>query len=143
MRSLTVTRYVFFEGLRGISTRSIIMSDDFGTVEGIVSVRLISTELSPCCGHEAQIVQSRDGGFISRGCLKCGQSHYVNESQLPKLACESCRSAMQIKKLDGTNYFYACPTCERYHKIAGIVPMWSEVFTYSGLAAHGDAGLAY
>ena len=108
-----------------------------------MKIKLISTVLSPCCGEEAQIVQSRDGGLISRDCLKCGSSHYVNESQLPKLPCESCKTPMQIKKLDGTNYFYVCASCKQYHKIAGIVPLWSEKFRYSGLAAHGDAGLPY
>lgn len=109
----------------------------------MMKMKLISTEVSPCCGYEAQIVQSRDGGFVSRDCLKCGRSHYVNERQFPRLACDSCKNPMDIKKLDGVNYYYACATCERYHKIADIVPPWSEVFPYSGLAAHGEAGLPY
>lgn len=66
-----------------------------------MTIKLISTELSPCCGREAQIVRSRDGGLISRDCLKCGKSHYVNESQLPKLPCGSCGTPMQIKNWTG------------------------------------------
>lgn len=107
----------------------------------MMTIKLISTELSPCCGREAQIVRSRDGGLISRDCLKCGKSHYVNESQLPKLPCGSCGAPMQIKKLDGTNYFYECQHCKQCQKISDIVPPWSEEFRYSGLAAHGDQGL--
>jgi len=108
-----------------------------------MKIKLISTELSPCCGAEAQIVQSRPGGFISRDCVKCGNSKYVNQSQLPHWPCESCKTPMQIKKLDRTNYFYECPSCGKYDKIWDIVPHWSEVFCYSGLAAHGDAGLPF
>jgi hypothetical protein len=50
---------------------------------------------------------------------------------------------MEVKKLDGTNYFYECPACRWYAKIADMVPFWSEEFRYSGLAAHGDLGLPY
>lgn len=107
----------------------------------MAKITLISTEPSPCCDGDAQIVRSRDGGFISRDCLICGRSHYINEDQLPKLSCNACHLPMQINKLDGTNYFYTCPQCRKYHKIADIVPQWSEEFRYSGLAAHGDPGL--
>src|SRR5215831_17643600 len=104
-------------------------------------ITLISTEPSPCCGMDAQIIRSRDGGLISRDCVSCGKSHYVNEYQLPKLPCETCNLAMKIRKRDGTNYFYECSQCGKYYKIADLVPDWREEFRYSGLAAHGDPGL--
>ena len=104
-------------------------------------ITLISTELSPCCGRKAQIVLSRRGGMISRDCLRCGKPAYVNECQIPKLPCETCHLPMQVKKLDGTNYFYTCPQCGKYDKIGDIVPSWRNEFPYSGLAAHGDPGL--
>ena len=102
----------------------------------MAKMRLISTELSKCCGKEAQIVLSRRGGLISRGCLMCGKSGYVNEGQIPKIPCESCRILMEIKKWQ--NYFYECPHCKNHNMIADIVPLWSEEFRYSGLAAYGD-----
>ena len=104
-------------------------------------IKLISTEMSPCCNHEAQIVRSREGGLISRGCLKCDKSDYVNEGQLPNLPCVSCQVPMEIAKLDRTNYFYSCLSCKQRYKIADIVPPWNDVFPYSGLAAYGDQGL--
>jgi len=109
----------------------------------MTKIKLISTAPSPCCGRDAQIVRSRDGGLISRDCLMCGKSHYVNESQIPRLQCKQCDLPMEVKKLDGTNYFYECPACRWYAKIADMVPFWSEEFRYSGLAAHGDLGLPY
>lgn len=105
----------------------------------MAKLKLISTELSLCCGKEAQIVRSRKGGLIARVCLKCGESDYVNEDQLPKLPCEACHIPMEIKKWQ--NYFYECPHCKKQSMIAEIVPLWSEEFRYSGLAAHGDPGL--
>ena len=108
-----------------------------------MTINLISTQLSPCCASEAKIVRSREGGFISRNCLKCGASHYVNEIQIPKLPCGSCNIHMEINKLDGTNYFFECPRCKQYQKIADMVPLWSEEFQYSGLAAYGELGLPY
>lgn len=108
-----------------------------------MTLLLISTQLSPCCSHEAQIVRSRQGGFVSRNCLKCGASHYVNEDQIPKLPCGLCTIPVQITKNDGTNYFFECRTCQEHYKIADIVPPWSQEFQYSGLAAYGDPGLPY
>jgi hypothetical protein len=104
-------------------------------------ITLISAEPSKCCASDARIVASRRGGMISRDCLKCGQSGYVNEFQIPKLPCVTCHLPMQIKKLDGTNFFYICSQCEQYYKIADIVPPWHDEFSYSGLAAYGDPGV--
>jgi hypothetical protein len=108
----------------------------------MAKTKLISTEPSRCCSNDAQIVLSRKGGLIARVCLKCGESDYVNEDQLPKPSCNACRISMQIKKLDGTNYCYTCPQCGEYDKIADVAPIWSKEFRYSGLAAHGDSCLA-
>ena len=99
---------------------------------------LYSSAKSPCCGNKALLVQSRAGGFISRNCLKCGTSHYVNASQLPNLECEFCNAPLSVRKVDGTNYHYVCSACERQWLIASMLPDWSELFKYSGLAAHGD-----
>ena len=108
-----------------------------------MQINLISSQLSPCCGSEAKIVRSRQGGFVSRNCLKCGAPHYLKESQIPIIYCRSCNTPMRIDKLDGTNYFYECPICKQYHKIADIVPPWNEEFRYSGLAAYGELGPPY
>lgn len=103
-----------------------------------MATKLISTELSKCCRSEAQIVKSREGGFLSRNCLCCGEPAYVNASQIPRIQCDMCKAPMQVEKLDGSNYFYRCRQCSRSHKISELVPRWNEVFQYSGLAAHGD-----
>src|SRR5688572_2041781 len=94
---------------------------------------LYSPALSPCCGQKALLVQSRAGGFVSRNCIKCGRSHYVNAQQLPELDCEFCNATLQVRKSDGVNYHYVCDSCARQWHLASMLPDWSELFEYSGL----------
>jgi hypothetical protein len=75
---------------------------------------------------------------VARDCLKCGSSHYVNVAQLPELVCELCNGSLQVQKSDGVNYHYVCQPCDRRWHLASMLPKWSELFEYSGLAAHGD-----
>jgi DNA-directed RNA polymerase subunit RPC12/RpoP len=102
---------------------------------------LCSSARSTCCGHAALLVRSRAGGFVSRNCLKCGKPDYVSVGQLPELSCDFCNSTLQIRKLDGVNYHYVCDSCGRRWQLASVLPDWSELFEYSGLAAHGDGAL--
>lgn len=99
---------------------------------------LYSSVLSPCCDYKALLVQSRSGGFVSQNCLKCGKPHYVNIKQLPELICDFCNATLDITKLDGINYHYVCKSCNRSWQLASMLPDWSELFEFSGLAAHGD-----
>src|SRR6267142_4025411 len=99
---------------------------------------LYSSGLSGCCDHNALLVRSRAGGMVSRNCLKCGNSDYVNAKQLPELSCEFCNGQLAVRKSDGTNFHYVCDSCNRRWLLAAMLPDWSELFEYSGLAAHGD-----
>jgi hypothetical protein len=99
---------------------------------------LYSSVPSRCCNHKALLVQSREGGFVSRNCLKCGKPDYVNIGQLPELTCEFCDAELDVRKLDGVNYHYTCDSCNRSWQLAAVPSDWSELFEYSGLAAYGD-----
>ena len=59
------------------------------------------------------LVQSRDGGFISRDCLKCGRSDYVRPDQMPDLHCEFCDAPLAVKKADGVNSQTSADTAKR------------------------------
>ena len=99
---------------------------------------LYSKTPSRCCRVKALVVRSRQGGFISQNCLKCGKADYINELALPDLKCDLCDRTLEVRRVDGQNYFYVCDHCERSWKIADTVPHWSELFAYSGLAVDSD-----
>ena len=75
---------------------------------------------------------------MSANCLRCGKPGYVNTAQLPVLACDHCDTKLTVQKLDGSNYFYVCGGCKKNWQLSEVVPDWSELFEYAGLAAHGD-----
>ena len=74
---------------------------------------IYSSAPSTCCGHNSLLVQSRDGGFISRDCLKCGRSDYVRPDQMPDLHCEFCDAPLAVKKADGVNSQTSADTAKR------------------------------
>ena len=92
----------------------------------------------------ARIDPSTRPAYINRGTrVKFGNSPDVRARQIPHLPCESCNTSMHITKWDWTNDFYQCSICGQIVRILEIVPRWSEVFTYSGLTAFGDAGVSF
>lgn len=105
---------------------------------------ILSVTLSTCCDADALLVVSRDGGFVSRDCLKCGKSSYLKKDEIPDLDCESCRNFKRTGTVEPVlkerNYWYRCTGCRREWGLAAILPHWSEGFGYCGLAAPGDPG---
>jgi len=93
---------------------------------------------SKCCQAKALVVQSRQGGFISQNCLKCGKPDYINEHALPDVDCDFCGGNLVVQRIDSQNYFYVCAHCNRNWKIGDTVPHWGELFAYSGLAVDSD-----
>jgi DNA-directed RNA polymerase subunit RPC12/RpoP len=75
---------------------------------------------------------------VSRNCLRCGKPDYVNLEQLPELECDQCDKKLNVRKVDGTNYFYVCDKCGRSWQLGSVLPDWSELFEFTGLAAYGD-----
>jgi DNA-directed RNA polymerase subunit M/transcription elongation factor TFIIS len=100
---------------------------------------LYSTALSECHQSKSLLVRSRDGGFVSRNCLRCGKPSYVSVHQLPELCCDFCDAPLVVRKIDGTNYFYVCDHCGQQWQLSEFLPHWSELFSYCGLFAEGDA----
>jgi hypothetical protein len=73
--------------------------------------------------------------------MACGKSERVTELQIPDLECDFCNLGKTITTtVIDKNYYYRCERCKREWKIAAILPHWSEVFPFCGLAAPGDAG---
>jgi len=102
---------------------------------------LYSKRLSTCCAHHALIVRSREGGFVSQNCPKCGKPDYINEQALPDLCCDQCQTILKIERLDRQNYFYVCHQCKRSWQLSDVIPHWSDLFQYAGLAVNSDFGI--
>jgi hypothetical protein len=90
--------------------------------------------LSPCHGSRILLDRSRQGGYVSKNCVTCGKSMHVRPSELPDLLCGSCGKALEVRDLDGKNYFYVCSHCEGSVLLTTILPRWSEYFSCCGLA---------
>lgn len=79
--------------------------------------------------------------MIGRVCLKCRvESDHVTLDELPELQCDFCGELLQVRQdmEMHRNYHYVCPGCKRDWKLATLLPHWSELFPYCGLAADQD-----
>jgi hypothetical protein len=77
--------------------------------------------------------------MIGRVCLRCKRSDHVAASELPELQCEWCGSILEVSQnIEGRNYYYVCQQCNKNWRLATILPHWSELFPYDGLAANQD-----
>ncbi|MGP8175287.1 MAG: hypothetical protein ACLP7O_12170 [Terracidiphilus sp.] len=99
---------------------------------------LCSKHRSKCHGAKCAIVRSREGGMVSQNCIQCGEPEYVRPEDFPDVPCQKCNNVQIIKKMDETNYYFVCVTCNIQCKVADVVPNWSDHFDYHGLAAFGD-----
>lgn len=105
---------------------------------------ILATEKSDCCRSDSLLVRSRDGGYVSRNCLKCGRPAHVAKKHIPYLNCNGClkdrgeNSVEFILKAD--NYWGKCEVCLREWELAEIIPPWHELFESNGLVAPGDLG---
>jgi hypothetical protein len=106
------------------------------------STRMLnSLTKSRCCGVDALLVKSRDGGFITKNCTSCEKPDTVRPNEIPDQNCDRCKGGPDgligvIEKYDG--YYYRCERCRDECKISDILPHWSTKFRYWGLAAPGD-----
>ena len=87
---------------------------------------------------ETLVVQSREGGFVTRDCTSCGESNSVRLVQLPVLICGGCSGELEPTKNRRGNYAYDCRVCAVSTELARIVPFWDEVFSYSGYGIETD-----
>ena len=113
----------------------------------MIAPRLIlSLRWSDCCGSKMILVRSRDGGFVSQNCLKCGkESYHLHEKDIPDLDCAGCKgtpAGSVIIEIVNKNYVYKCERCRRQWVLAEILPHWQDLFPYCGLGAPGDASFS-
>lgn len=83
------------------------------------------------CDIPTVIVQSMDGGYVTRNCPRCHSSSSVPEKvfrSLPILvACPECGVHMQPRTLPDHNYGYVCDRCDVQIPLFELVPHYSEL----------------
>jgi DNA-directed RNA polymerase subunit RPC12/RpoP len=98
---------------------------------------LDSVGSSKCHNAKLLLVLSRRGGYVAKDCLVCGKSNPVRLLDLPDLQCEHCNGQLAARVVD-KNYWYKCGQCGHEWEFASVLPEWSDLFPYWGLAAPGD-----
>lgn len=97
---------------------------------------LFATSQSHCHAAPQLLVQSREGGFITKNCTMCGESRRVGFHELPSLSCD-CGQMME-KKMMLKNYGYSCGHCSREFELWTRVPYWAHLFGYCGVATPNE-----
>ncbi len=94
-------------------------------------LRLPGNSTSKCHNAETLLVQSMDGGYVSRNCGTCGakdtlpESVFLNELDL-WVACPHCRQRMTASVVE-KNYSFVCGSCELYIRLADLLPRWTDL----------------
>jgi endogenous inhibitor of DNA gyrase (YacG/DUF329 family) len=97
----------------------------------IYPVRIEGQSTSSCHGLPTVLVQSMEGGFVTRNCPACGKSQtlpesvYLNELKL-WVACPECKQRMK-QSMMFKNYAFVCEPCEIFIKLAELLPRWSDL----------------
>lgn len=103
------------------------------------TLRLFANTKSHCCGKPQQLVQSREGGFVTKNCCGCkGSAMRVGLSELPLLACEACGKTM-FASIQFKNYAYECAACHQRFQLSARLPWWTDEFDYCGVAVSSDS----
>lgn len=94
-------------------------------------LRLSGGSTSLCCSLPTVLVQSMDGGFVTRNCPKCGQRELLPEADFRALdlwvACPGCKQPMVPGRLPYSNYGYLCEGCNLGVKLADLLPRWTDL----------------
>jgi endogenous inhibitor of DNA gyrase (YacG/DUF329 family) len=94
-------------------------------------VRISGRSTSSCHSAPTLLVQSMEGGFVTRNCSSCGThanlptATFLREIDL-WVGCPKCRSKMERDIID-TNYSFKCTACDLYIDLADLLPRWSDL----------------
>ncbi len=97
----------------------------------IYPVRIEGRSTSTCHGQPTLLVQSMEGGFVTRNCPVCGRSQTVPEEVFLKdldlwVACPECKQRM-LRRVILKNYALVCERCDVFVKLAELLPHWSDL----------------
>jgi hypothetical protein len=88
-------------------------------------IRITGKNLSSCHNVPTVIVQSMEGGFVTRNCSICGKKETLPQEVFKSLelwvACPNCKKAMSAEMIEG-NYCYLCKSCDTFIKFSDLLP---------------------
>jgi len=94
-------------------------------------LRISGMKKSSCHGRLTVLVQSMEGGFVTRNCPECGRAESLPEADFLNLglwvACPLCKRAMEPGRVPRSNYGYECQACDCYIKLAALLPRFSDL----------------
>lgn len=94
-------------------------------------LRLSDGTRSTCCGFPIVLVQSMEGGFVTRNCPRCSKPHYLTEEAFRSLdlwvACPQCRQPMEPGRVPHSNYGYTCNACDLGVRLADLLPRYEDL----------------
>ena len=93
--------------------------------------RIYGLKLSDCHHQPTILVQSMEGGFVTRNCPECGDYETLPEADFLNLGiwivCPDCKKPMTATRVPKSNYGYICKSCDNYIKLATLLPRWSDL----------------
>ena len=94
-------------------------------------LRISGHSQSTCCNEPTILVQSMEGGFVTRNCSKCGNKDtlpvqvFMNELDLC-VACPDCKRRMESTLLN-KNYGFVCESCQVSIQLSDLLPRWEDL----------------
>jgi len=93
-------------------------------------IRITDKKRSTCCGVPTILVQSMEGGFVTRNCPECGKHETLSHDEFISLdllvVCPRCKKAMLPETIE-RNYSYVCKSCNIFIRFADLLPHWSDI----------------
>jgi len=90
----------------------------------------LENRLSRCCSQPAVLVQSKEGGFVTANCFRCGKRDTIDEYEFKCLrlivSCTKCKQVMTPTLIE-KNYSYKCEDCQLYIWLSDLLPHWTEL----------------
>jgi hypothetical protein len=97
----------------------------------IYPVRIPGGSTCHSCHEETVLVQSMDGGFVTRNCPLCNKEATLPEHIFKQLnlwvACPKCKKRMASQKLPDGNYGYTCSFCNIAIPLFALLPKYTDL----------------
>ena len=87
---------------------------------------------SGCCGKPSLLVQSMDGGFVTRNCSACANFSSLDKGSFELIArhlwvqCPACKARM-VQNIIDKNYGFQCPRCPERVLPSELLPWWHQL----------------